>query len=65
MSIASNPNPEVERLLGVIESLYGALDDASSVVDKSDDEEYAYQAELESAADVLEEYGRHTGRQTP
>lgn len=33
--------------------LYGALDDASTVVDKGDDEDYAYQAELEAGAQLL------------
>jgi hypothetical protein len=33
--------------------LYHALDDASSVVDAGDDEDYAYQAELETGAALL------------
>jgi hypothetical protein len=38
---------------GVASTLYHALDDASSVVDAGDDEDYAYQAELESGASFL------------
>lgn len=38
------------RLVG---TLYFALDDASSVVDASETEEFAYQAELEQAAEHL------------
>lgn len=33
--------------------LYHALDDASTVVDPGDDEDYAYQAELEEGAKLL------------
>lgn len=39
--------------LGTAGILYHALDDASSVVDKGDDEDYAYQAELEAGASLL------------
>lgn len=39
--------------LGTAGILYHALDDASSVVDKGDDEDYAYQAELETGAALL------------
>lgn len=38
---------------GVVSILYHALDDASSVVDRGDDEDYAYQAELEAGASYL------------
>lgn len=44
---------ELERARGVVSILYGALNDASLVVDASRDEEYAYQAELESAREFL------------
>lgn len=37
----------------VAATLYTALNDASSVVDKGDEEEYKYQAELESGAQLL------------
>jgi hypothetical protein len=45
---------ELADARALIETLIAALDDASSVVDPSDDEEYAYQAELESARVWLE-----------
>lgn len=38
---------------GVVSILYAALDDASTVVDKDDGEDYAYQAELEVGAGFL------------
>lgn len=41
------------KALSVSSTLYNALNDASSVVDKGDDEDYAYQAELESGAGLL------------
>lgn len=46
---------ELEQARSIIGSLHSALNDASSVVDKGDDEDYAYQAELESGKAFLEE----------
>jgi hypothetical protein len=43
----------IPDLTGALSTVISALDDASSVVDKSEDEEYAYQAELESGRAAL------------
>lgn len=51
INVVSSTNPDVARSL--VGTLYAALQDASSVVDAGDDEEYAYQAELESARAYL------------
>lgn len=42
-----------DDLRSTLSTVYHALDDASSVVDASDDEDYAYQAELEAGASAL------------
>lgn len=48
---------ELERQLAEAKStaatLYYALDDASTVVDASDNEDFAYQSELEAGAELL------------
>lgn len=44
---------QLQRAQGMVSILYGALNDASLVVDASQDEEYAYQAELEAAREFL------------
>ncbi|HWS28306.1 MAG TPA: hypothetical protein VN259_17225 [Xanthomonadales bacterium] len=44
---------ELEQAKALIGTLYAALSDASSVVDASEGEQYAYQAELESAEAFL------------
>jgi len=46
-------NARIADAHGVVSILYGALDDASSVVDAGSDERYAYQAELEAGASFL------------
>ena len=46
-------NGELSKARLVVSTLYHALDDASGVVDKGDDEDYAYQAELEQGAELL------------
>lgn len=43
----------LEETKGVVSILYHALNDASTVVDAGDDEDYAYQAELEAGAECL------------
>ena len=44
---------QLRNALSVAGRLYSALEDASKVVDKDDDEAYAYQAELEAGAKLL------------
>lgn len=44
---------KLDDALGTAGILYHALDDASTVVDKGDDEDYAYQAELKAGASLL------------
>lgn len=44
---------ERDEASGLVSILYAALNDASSVVDRGDDESYAYQAELEAARGYL------------
>lgn len=44
---------QLDRAKGVVSTLYHALDDASTVVDAGDDEDFAYQAELEAGAGLL------------
>lgn len=60
LSAGENPRARIAELeaklkdaLGTVSILYHALDDASSVVDKGADEDYAYQAELETGAALL------------
>jgi hypothetical protein len=44
---------QLENAKGVVSILYHALDDASTVTDAGNDEDYAYQAELEAGAGFL------------
>jgi hypothetical protein len=48
--------PTADDLAAALDTVIGALDDASSVVDAGEDEEYAYQAELEGARELLRRY---------
>jgi hypothetical protein len=44
---------QLEKGAAIVSTLYAALDDASTVVDAGDDEDYAYQAELQAGARFL------------
>lgn len=51
---------ERDMAVSVVSILHAALNDASSVVDAGENEDYAYQAELEAGNDLLD-HMRHTG----
>jgi hypothetical protein len=53
--MADQKDEVVRRLYHELETVVDALDDASTVVDPGEDEEYAYQHELESARKTIEE----------